>query len=134
MSIVRMKRLKVIALEEQRDALLSRLQRLGCVEISEPSDRLIDPDWTALLSRSNSSLGEVKADTAAVASALAALKKYAPVKTGLFRLRGTISEAELFSEERERDALNRHRRSTNVSMTSHSPTHRRAASRPFGTV
>lgn len=105
MSIVRMKRLKVIALEEQRDALLSRLQRLGCVEISEPTDRLIDPDWTALLSRSNSSLGEVKADTAAVASALAALKKYAPVKTGLFRLRGTISEAELFSEKREKDAL-----------------------------
>lgn len=105
MSIVRMKRIKIIALEEQRDALLSRLQRLGCVEISEPTDRVIDADWMALLSRSNSSLGEIKAETAAVTSALAALKKYAPAKTGLFRLRDNISERDLFDAERQKAAL-----------------------------
>ncbi len=105
MSIVRMKRLRVIALEEQREALLSRLQRLGCVEISEPDDKLADPDWMALLGRANSNLGDVKAEEAAVSAALATVKKYVPTKTGLFRVRDTISQAELFSEQRKETVL-----------------------------
>lgn len=105
MSIVRMKRLKLIALEDQRDGLLARLQHLGCVEISEPDDKLADPDWMALMSRDSSNLGDVKAEEAAVNAALATLKKYAPVKTGLFRVRGTISESELFSEQRKQTVL-----------------------------
>lgn len=103
MSIVRMKRLRVIALEEQRDALLARMQRLGCVEISEPDDKLADPDWMALLSRGSSNLGDVKAEQTAVNTALATLKKYAPVKGGLFRIRSTISEAELFSQQKKEE-------------------------------
>ena len=105
MSIVRMKRLRLIALEEQRDELLAQLQHLGCVEISEPGDKLADPDWMALLGRGSSSLGQVKAETSAVEAALSALKKYAPAKTGLFRVREQISEAELFSAQREQEAM-----------------------------
>lgn len=105
MSIVRMKRLRLIALEEQRDELLARLQHLGCVEISEPADKLADPDWMALLGRGSSNLGEVKAETSSVEAALHALKQYAPAKTGLLRVREQISEADLFSQEREKVAL-----------------------------
>ena len=36
MSIVKMKRIRLIALAEDRDALLSSLLHVGCVEISEP--------------------------------------------------------------------------------------------------
>ena len=36
MPIVKMKRLQVLALERDHDALLRQLERMGCVEISEP--------------------------------------------------------------------------------------------------
>ncbi len=105
MSIVKMKRLKVMALAEDRDALLAQLQKLGCVEISEPVDKLADPDWTALLSRDTSELAQVKARNKELSDALAVLKKYAPVKTGLFTLRKPVSEKELFSQEKLDEAL-----------------------------
>ena len=36
MSIVKMRRLRLIAMREDRDALLKDIQRLGCLEIDEP--------------------------------------------------------------------------------------------------
>ena len=36
MAIVKMKRLQVLALERDHDAILRRLQHMGCLEISEP--------------------------------------------------------------------------------------------------
>ena len=36
MAIVKMKRLQLLALRPDREALLRRLQSLGCVEIREP--------------------------------------------------------------------------------------------------
>ena len=36
MPIAKMKRLQVLALERDHDALLRQLERMGCVEISEP--------------------------------------------------------------------------------------------------
>ena len=49
MSIVKMKRLRVIGLEEERDDLLQQLLHVGCVEVTQPDDKLSDPQWTALL-------------------------------------------------------------------------------------
>ena len=37
MAIVTMKRLRLLAMGEDREALLDALQRLGCVEVSEPT-------------------------------------------------------------------------------------------------
>ncbi|MCD8126938.1 MAG: V-type ATP synthase subunit I [Clostridiales bacterium] len=105
MSIVRMKRLRLIVMAEERDELFSRLLHVGCVEMSEPDELLSDPDWAALLSRATSSLGDVKAGLASVTSALATLKKYAPVKTGLFVKRTPISEADFFDGERAKASL-----------------------------
>ena len=36
MAIVKMKHLQVLALERDHDAILRRLQHMGCLEISEP--------------------------------------------------------------------------------------------------
>ncbi len=106
MSIVKMKRMKLITLAQERNELLRRLMRLGCVEISEPEDLLIDPDWTSLLSRDTSELGQVRMRSGELNHALEALKKYAQVKgSGLFVQRGTVSEAELFAPERTEAAL-----------------------------
>lgn len=51
MAIVKMKRLRLLSLEKEREQLLSRLQRAGCVEVLEPEGKLSDPAWTALLQR-----------------------------------------------------------------------------------
>jgi len=92
MAIVKMKRLRLIALDQDRAALLSRLQHLGCVEISEAEGKLVDPEWAALLRRDSSSSSEVKTQLAGVQHALEALRKYAPTKKSLFQKRSLMSE------------------------------------------
>ena len=82
MAIVKMKKLRVMALAECREDLLGGLQHLGCVEISEPN--LSDPAWSALLRRGSSSLAQTRTEIADAHTALAAIKQYAKVKDGLF--------------------------------------------------
>ena len=106
MSIVKMKRMKVIALARERSELLRRLMSLGCVEISEPEYQLHDPDWMALLGRDTSELGQVRMNSGELRRALESLKRYAEVKGGgLFVERGRVTEAELFDSERTEAAL-----------------------------
>ena len=100
-----MKRLRVIGFSEQRDELLQQLLHLGCVEISEPDDKVTDPEWTALLRRDTSTIASRKAEWSALNSALDALKKYAPVKKGLFQKRYDITEAKFFDEHAKAAAL-----------------------------
>ena len=99
MAIVKMKRLRLITLEEERPRLLSRLQHLGCVEISEPDEKLADPQWSALLRRGTSASSEIKTQIAQCNHALAALQKYAPAKSGLFLKRPDMSEAAFLDAE-----------------------------------
>lgn len=98
MSIVKMKRLKLIALNEQKDDLLAALLRVGCVEVTEPEGELSDPEWAELVHRDSASILEVKTRANALNSALDALKKYAPVKSGLFEIRSEITEDAFFDE------------------------------------
>lgn len=105
MSIVKMKRLRLIGLSEERSNLLAGLLHLGCVEVTEPEDKLADPEWTALVKRDTSDLSDVKSQASALASALDALKKYAPAKGGLFIKRSNITEADFFNSQTLADAL-----------------------------
>ena len=94
-----MKKLCVIAMASQRQQLLRELLHLGCVEISEPDGKLADPAWSALLKRENSHLLDTKSEITDVNTALAAIKKYAQLKDGLFIQRHPISEAEFLGDE-----------------------------------
>lgn len=94
MAIVKMKKLRVMAMAGQKEELLRQLLRLGCVEISEPDGKLADPEWAALLRRGTSQLVNTKSEIADVDTALAAIKKYAQLKDGLFIKRRPISEQE----------------------------------------
>lgn len=105
MAIVKMKRLRIIALDSQREELLSRLLHVGCVELSEPQTELGDPEWTALLGRSESALSDAKERLARVTAALQTLNKYAPAKGGLFRPRKPIRETDFLSGEALEKAL-----------------------------
>ena len=84
MAIVKMKKLRVMAMADKQDILLRELQKLGCVEISEPDDKLADPVWSSLLKRGTSNLSETRTEITDVNAALAALKRYAHMKDGLF--------------------------------------------------
>ncbi|MCI8818830.1 MAG: V-type ATP synthase subunit I [Oscillibacter sp.] len=99
MAIVKMKKLRVMAMADSRDALLRELLRLGCVEISEPAGKLSDPAWAALLRRDTSTLAETKNEQGEASAALDALKRYGGAKDGLFIQRRPVSEAEFLSGE-----------------------------------
>ncbi|WP_091128055.1 V-type ATP synthase subunit I [Oscillibacter sp. PC13] len=104
MAIVKMKKLHVMAMADQREELLRELLRLGCVEISEPDDRLADPDWSALLERDRSKLVSTKNEIAGVDTALSAIRKYAQLKDGLFIKRHPITEQEFLSASTTEEA------------------------------
>ncbi len=89
-----MKKLHVIAMADRREELLKGLLHLGCVEISEPSEVLADPQWASLFQRSGSSLAERKGQLTDVNTALDAIKQYAKLKDGMFIKRHPITEAE----------------------------------------
>ncbi len=99
MSIVKMKRIRLIALAQDRDALLSSLLHVGCVEISEPEDYSADEDQAALLQRDTTDLARVKGDLVQLTGALQVLGKYAPQKKGLFASRRGVSESELLDRD-----------------------------------
>lgn len=105
MSIVKMKRLRLLSLASQREELLARLQHAGCVEVLEPEQALTDPEWTALLTRESTSLLTVKSQATAIRAALDTLKRYAPEKTGLFIQRQAIREKDFFRPEALEKAL-----------------------------
>ena len=106
MSIVKMKRLRLIGMQDQRPDMLRLLQHLGCVEIDEPGDRSGDPDWAALTRPDTGALNRARDARASVENALKTLKKYGPKqKGGLLTPRPVITEAELFDNGAYQAAL-----------------------------
>ncbi len=94
-----MKKLRVIAMASERERLFDALLRLGCLEISEPADKLADPEWTALLHRKSSSLAQRRSELADVNTALAAVQKYGQKKEKALHLRPGVTEETFLGEE-----------------------------------
>ena len=98
MAIVKMKRLRLLGLSADRGVLFEKLQHLGCVEVSQQSDRLQDPEWANLVHPSSSSREKQERLLEEAAAALSVLDEYAPVKTGLLSAKPGIKEDRLFDE------------------------------------
>ena len=98
MSIVKMKHIRLFGMAADRETLLRQLQHLGCVEISEPTDKLADPDWAALTRVDDAGLARVKADAALLNAALNSLKGIRKEKGGLLQARPEVTEGQLFDE------------------------------------
>lgn len=94
-----MKKLRVVAMANQRENLLKGLLHLGCVEISEPDKKLEDAEWAALFKRATSALAETKTEIADVKTALDAIKRYAQTKDGMFVQRSLITEEEFLGDD-----------------------------------
>ncbi len=99
MSIVTMKRLRLIGLRADREALLSALQHLGCVEVSQPPSPDEDPAWAALARPTGGELAQAREQQAAGAQALELLRHYGGVKGGGFTPRPTVSPGQFFGAE-----------------------------------
>ena len=104
MAITKMKRIQLIALAKDRDALLSSLLHVGCVEVREPE---IDPadQSAALLHHDASSLADARGDLTQLQHALEVLEKYAPSKKPLLSLRPVMKEAEFLDGKARAAAL-----------------------------
>ena len=99
MAIMKMKRLRLLAMRADREELLRLLQALGCVEVGEPALDLTDPAWSALARPDGAGLARAREDSARLTRALDILDRYAPgQKKGLFRPRPAIRREELFDE------------------------------------
>lgn len=99
MAIVKMKKLKVIAMAEDRQKLFDELLRMGCVEVSDPGDKLSDPAWTTLLQPERiPSAASTRNQINAAKTSLEAIKKYGSLKNGMFVKRVPVSEAEFLDD------------------------------------
>ena len=99
MSIVKMKRLRLVGILSERDELLRLLQHMGCVEIDEPVDKLADPEWAALTRPDTGGLAAAREVHAGVEAAMKTLRKYGPkLKGGMFVKRPVISKDDLFDD------------------------------------
>ena len=85
MSIVKMKHIRLFGMAADRETLLRQLQHLGCVEISEPTDKLADPDWAALTRVDDAGLARVKADAALLNAALNTLNRKSKYRSSMCR-------------------------------------------------
>ena len=102
MPIVKMKRLQVLALAQEHDALLRRLERLGCVEISEPDA----PDIPDSLRRCDNAVADCLARRRQVQNAIDALRRAAPPKKEpLLAPRPSIGETAYLSDTALDDGL-----------------------------
>lgn len=83
MAIVKMKRLRLLALRSDRERLLRPLQSLGCVEFSEPPVDLSSPEWSGLAKPEGSGLAKAREQQQLIDGALTILARCAPAKDGL---------------------------------------------------
>lgn len=117
MAIVKMKHLRLIAMDADREELLRLLQRMGCVEVDAASTERLEgespPGSEELLQRLKErltapdmgALSAARERRTAVNRALEVLKKSAPEKSKLLQPKPTLTEEELFDEESTRAAF-----------------------------
>lgn len=95
MAIAKMKRLHLIALQSDREALLERLVHLGCVHLSQPQE---SPESQSLLRRDTSRLPQRQAALRTVQTALQTLQSIAPQKSGLLTPRPQVTVREFLDD------------------------------------
>ena len=99
MAIVKMKRLRMVAMVRDREELLRRLQRMGCVEIVQPEEDPDDPAWAALTRPEQGGLAAAHEEKAQAERALEVLKRYKALpKAGLLSPKPGVQEGALFDE------------------------------------
>lgn len=91
-----MNKLSVIGLESEKAAVLSELQRLGVVELSDQSDKLSDAEWASIVRRDSEEdrVSRLDGELAQVDTVLDTLSRYDEEKKPLFAMRKPMTETE----------------------------------------
>ena len=99
MAIVKMKRLRMVAMAADREALLRKLQHMGCVEVVQPEADPDDPLWASLTRSEAGGLAAAHEEKNQAERALEVLKRYKALpKSGLLAPKPGVQEGDLFDE------------------------------------
>ena len=101
MAIVKMKKLRLLAIKSQRDELMRRLQLMGCVQVNEPGKA----EGEIELGRESSDAPRCREALRELGMALGLLDKYASVKDGLFSQRPEVQCSALMDDSGEDEHL-----------------------------
>lgn len=102
MSIVAMKRLRLIALRQDREEILKALQRLGCVEVDEQRADPDDPVWTSLARPSGEGASQLREQREQALQALNLLEQNGGDKPGFLSPRPTVTGRDFFDPRGDR--------------------------------
>ena len=98
MAIEKMKKLRLMAVRSNKDALLKELIRRGCVEFSELEGEIQDSQYKNLVSRESSGLMTFKAQHTSIVNAVSILDRYAPAKKPLLSAKPEVGENVLLDD------------------------------------
>ena len=99
MATVKMRKLSLFVLKEQKEELLFELMLLGCVDFTEPDYILRNPEATGLVRREPGNLEARLADYRALSKGLEIISKHFPSKRVKPSQRPKITQKELFDEK-----------------------------------
>lgn len=98
MAIVKMKKLQLMVVRQQKDELLRDLMLLGCVEVTDPDAFFEDEEAASCLHHESGNLVEARSDQTRLVNGLKLLDKYAPVKSKLLSSRPEVTEADFLDD------------------------------------
>ena len=98
MAILKMKKLRLIAVRSNKEELLRELIRHGCVEISELEGELHGTDIEALVHRESSDAASLKSRHTTLTHAIDLLDHYAPKKGKLLSAKPELDDRVLLDD------------------------------------
>ena len=93
-----MKKLRLLAVSTQQEALLRELMVLGCVQLSDPEPLLQDPELAPLLRRGAGDAARRRTEYAELQHGVKLLEQYAPVKKKLLSAKPLVAKEKLLDE------------------------------------
>lgn len=97
MSIVRMQKIAVLGLDEQRESIMSKLMDFGAVELVEQKQKLADENWRELVTIDDSqeSVAQLEYKINQAEASLRVLEKYDTSKAPLFKTRRLVDDRQV---------------------------------------
>ena len=98
MAILKMKKLRLLAVRSGKDELLQELIRYGCVEFSELAPEIQGSEIENLVRRESSDIASLKSRHTSLTRAIELLDRYAPVKAKLLSARPELEDRVLLDD------------------------------------
>ncbi len=98
MAILKMKKLRLLAVRDRKEELLRELIRHGCVEFSEMEGELRDTELEGILHRESADLATLRSRQASLVHAIELLDRYAPKKSKLLSAKPELEDHVLLDD------------------------------------